>query len=99
MSQLQFFPDTREDSEHHLHTLPLTHSRSLVSLRKELVHKYGALTFVSAAQGTHPVEAWLWLLAGHRFSGLMEEQQTKNQYVTGYHPRAQSSKQKCPFFP
>lgn len=100
MSQLQFFPETREDSEHHLHTLPLTHSRPLGSLRNGLVNKYGALTFVSTAPGTHPMKAWLWLPAGHGFTGLMGEQQTKNHYVTRYHPRAQrrGSRQKCPFF-
>ena len=45
------FEETNIDCEHHLGTVPLPCSSSLVSPRKKLIHLSGALIFVTETQG------------------------------------------------
>ena len=46
-----FTTEPPEKTWQYLYVLPLPHFRSPVSLRKELVHLSGALTFTAFAQG------------------------------------------------
>ena len=65
---LQSSPESEEAGGCHLcaFTLPLT--MSLMSMRKGLVYMSGTLAFVSAAQRTHPLLAWVRQLEGLLFT-------------------------------
>ena len=58
--QLQYASETGQASRGHLCAPSLPCSRSLISLRKDLVHRYGAVAFMLVAQRAHHLIACLW---------------------------------------